>query len=142
MSAFIVNPEHIGILAAYAATNDCAVYEWRKNTNILTAQNVAKGLALENIRSVAHRYPNVKDGQRPGPGLKDADIVEAKRLMADYQAQRSAHARAEYAAAKRDGTAETFRTVLRNEPLRVVLTILAIACLLGLVALPVFLLRG
>ena len=77
MSAYIVNPEHIGILAAYAAVNDCAIYEWRKSTNILTAQNVAKGLALENIRSVAHRYPGDKDGERPGPCLKDADIVEA-----------------------------------------------------------------
>ena len=73
---------------------------------------------------------------------ENADIAEAKRLMADYQKQRSARVRAEYAAARRDGTAETFRTVLRDEPLRVVLTILAIACLLGLVALPVLLLRG
>ena len=71
----------------------------------------------------------------------DADIAEAKRLMAGYQAQRSAHAKAEYAAAKRDGTAETFRTVLRDEPLRVLLTFLAIVFLLGLVALPVLLLR-
>ena len=69
MSAYIVNPEHIGILAAYAAVNDCAIYEWRMSSDIHTAQNVAKGLALENIRSVAHRYPNAGDGQRPGPGL-------------------------------------------------------------------------
>ena len=75
-------------------------------------------------------------------GERNADSAEAKRLMADYQAQRSARVRAEHAAAKRDGTAETFRTVLREQPLRVVLTILAIACLLGLVALPVLLLRG
>jgi len=88
MSAYICNPEHIGILAAYAATNDCAVYEWRKNTNILTAQNVAKGLALENIRSVAHRYPDDKDGQRPGPNLKDADIVEACQIYAGHFAKR------------------------------------------------------
>ena len=88
MSAFIVNPSHIGILAAYAATNDCAIYEWRMSDNILTAQNVAKGLALENIRSVAHRYPNVKDGQRPGPGLKDADIVEACQIYAGHFAKR------------------------------------------------------
>ena len=73
---------------------------------------------------------------------ENADVAEAKRLMAGYQKERSARVRAEYAAARRDGTAETFRTVLRNEPLRVVLTILAILCLLGLVALPVFLLRG
>ena len=89
MSAYVVNPEHIGILAAYAATNDCAIYEWRmRNNNILTAQNVAKGLALENIRSVAHRYPSCKDGQRPGPNLKDADIVEACQIYAGHFAKR------------------------------------------------------
>ena len=73
---------------------------------------------------------------------RDADIDRARALMADYQAQRRDRARAEYAAAVRDGTAETFWTVLRDEPLRVVLSFLAIACLLGLVALPVLLLRG
>ena len=87
MSAYICNPEHIGILAAYAAVNDCAIYEWRKRDSILTAQNVAKGLALENIRSVAHRYPNDKDGQRPGPNLKDADIVEACQIYAGHFAK-------------------------------------------------------
>ena len=88
MSAYICNPEHIGILAAYAAVNDCAIYEWRMSDNILTAQNVAKGLALENIRSVAHRYPNDEDGQRPGPNLKDADIVEACQIYAGHFAKR------------------------------------------------------
>lgn len=72
----------------------------------------------------------------------DADIVEAKRLMADYQAQRRARVRAEYEASVRDGTAETFWTVLRAEPKRVALTALAILVLLGLVALPAMLLRG
>ena len=88
MSAYIVNPEHIGILAAYAAVNDRAIYEWRMSNNILTAQNVAKGLALENIRSVAHRYPDDKDGHRPGPNLKDADIVEACQIYAGHFAKR------------------------------------------------------
>jgi hypothetical protein len=73
---------------------------------------------------------------------ENADVAEAKRLMADYQAQRSTRARAEHEAAVRAGTAETFRTVLRTEPLRVVLTVIAIAFLLGLVALPMILLRG
>ena len=72
----------------------------------------------------------------------DAEIVEAKRLMAAYQEQRGVRARAEYAAAVRDGTAETFGSMVRAEPGRVLLTLLAIAFLLGLVALPVFLLRG
>lgn len=88
MSAYICNPEHIGILAAYAAVNDCAIYKWRMSNNILTAQNVAKGLALGNIRSVAHRYPDDKDGQRPGPNLKDADIVEACQIYAGHFAKR------------------------------------------------------
>jgi hypothetical protein len=73
---------------------------------------------------------------------ENADLPEAKRLMAGYQAQRRVRARAEHEAAVRAGTAETFWTVLRTEPLRVVLTVLAIAFLLGLVALPAILLRG
>ncbi|GAB3726339.1 DUF6164 family protein [Luteimonas pelagia] len=72
----------------------------------------------------------------------DTDIDRAKRLMADYQDKRRTRVRAEYAAAREAGTAETFWTVLRDEPLRVVLTLLGIAFLLGLVALPVYLLRG
>ena len=73
---------------------------------------------------------------------EDAAIVEARRLMAEYQGQRRTSARAEYAAAQRAGTAETFWMVLRAEPARVVLTVLAIIFLLGLVALPIVLLRG
>ena len=70
-----------------------------------------------------------------------ADVAEAKRLMAAYQLQRQTRARAEHAAAQRDGTAETFASVLREQPLRVVLSVLAIVLLLGLVALPAILLR-
>lgn len=72
---------------------------------------------------------------------EDGAIVEAKRLMADYQARRSTRVRAEHEAARRDGTAETFWTILRDDPARVLLTVLAIVFLLGLVALPVWLLR-
>ncbi|HEU4813460.1 MAG TPA: DUF6164 family protein [Xanthomonadaceae bacterium] len=73
---------------------------------------------------------------------EDADAPEAKRLMAIYQGERRTRARAEHAAAQRDGTAETFWTVLRDEPGRVALVALAIVFLLALVALPVWLLRG
>ena len=62
--------------------------------------------------------------------------------MADYQAQRRARARAEHEAALRDGTAKTFWIMLRAEPLRVVLTVLAIIFLLGLMALPMVLFGG
>ena len=72
----------------------------------------------------------------------DDAVAEATRLMAGYQEHRGTRARAEYAAALRDGTAETFWTALRAEPGRVVLTLLGIVFLLGLVALPVILLHG
>jgi hypothetical protein len=72
----------------------------------------------------------------------DDDIAQAKRLMAEYQAERRTRVRAERETALRDGTAETFADVLRREPLRVVLTVLAILAMLGLVALvPVLLMQ-
>jgi hypothetical protein len=72
---------------------------------------------------------------------RNADIVEAKRLMADYQQQRQVRVRAEHARARQEGTAETFADIVREQPLRVLLTLVAIVFLLGLVALPVWLLQ-
>lgn len=71
----------------------------------------------------------------------DAQVAEAKRLMADYQSARATRMRAEYAAARRDGTAETIWTVLRTQPLKVLVILAAIAFLLYLTALPVLLLN-
>jgi PP-loop superfamily ATP-utilizing enzyme len=71
----------------------------------------------------------------------NAQVVEAKRLMADYQKQRQARVRAEREQAVREGTAETFADIAREQPLRVLLTLLAIVFLLALVALPVWLLH-
>lgn len=73
---------------------------------------------------------------------EDADFAEAKRAFDDYEQQRSDRVRAEYAEARRAGTAETFLGVLRSDPLRVALALLGILLALGLVALPVILLRG
>ena len=70
----------------------------------------------------------------------DGDIAEAKRLMANYQRERQARARAERAEAERNGTAETFARVLRTQPLRVALSIIGIMLVLGLMALPALLL--
>ena len=72
----------------------------------------------------------------------DAAIGEARRLMADYQQQRGERARAEHAAALRDGSAETFVSLLRAQPGRVALALLGILFALALVALPVVLLRA
>ncbi|MDQ3287517.1 MAG: DUF6164 family protein [Pseudomonadota bacterium] len=71
----------------------------------------------------------------------EVDVAEAKRLMADYQSSRQARVREEYARARQEGTAETFRDMVREQPLRVLLTVVAVIVLLGLVALPAYLLR-
>jgi hypothetical protein len=71
---------------------------------------------------------------------EDADFAEAKRAFDDYEQQRSARVRAEYAAARREGTAETFIGILRSDPLRVVMTVLGILIVLSLATLPFFLL--
>jgi len=70
----------------------------------------------------------------------DADVAEAKRLMAEYQHERAQRARAERAEAQRLGTAPTFVDLVRAQPLQVALTVLAALLLLGLTALPVLLL--
>ncbi len=73
---------------------------------------------------------------------EDASFADARRAMDDYQRQRAVSARADYAAAKREGTAETFFSLLRAQPARVLLSILGILFALGLVTIPFFLLRG
>lgn len=71
---------------------------------------------------------------------EDADFAAARRAFDDYERERSARVRAEYAAASQAGTAETIVTMLRDDPLRVVMTVLGILFILGLVTVPFFLL--
>lgn len=70
----------------------------------------------------------------------DRDVAEARRLMADYQRERAARARAEHREALARGTAPTFVDVLRTQPLKVALAVLAVALVLAVTALPVYLL--
>ena len=71
---------------------------------------------------------------------EDGEVAEAKRLMAEYQLQRQARAREERADAERNGAAATFADVLRAQPLRVALTVIALALVLALMAVPALLL--
>lgn len=71
---------------------------------------------------------------------EDADFAAAKRAFDDYEQQRSVRARAEYAEARRAGTAETILTLLRDDPLRVVMTLIGILIVLGLATIPFFVL--
>ncbi|MGA7178142.1 MAG: hypothetical protein WBX11_00950 [Thiobacillaceae bacterium] len=58
MSAYIVNPEHVAALAAYAARpplhRNAVIFEWREGG----AELVAEKLMQANIDSCNYRYPN------------------------------------------------------------------------------------
>lgn len=71
---------------------------------------------------------------------EDADFPAAKRAFDEYELQRGARVRAEYAAARRAGTAQTFMGVLRADPMGVLMSLLAVLLALGVVALPIILL--
>lgn len=68
---------------------------------------------------------------------EDAQFAQAQLLMAQYQDQRRQQARDAYAEAKRDGTAPTFASLLRDQPMRVLLVLIGIVFALALVALPI-----
>jgi hypothetical protein len=70
----------------------------------------------------------------------DDDLPAASQIMDEYQAQRLARVRSELAVAQRDGTAPTTWKVVRDDPARLLLALLAAAFAIGLLALPVFLL--
>ena len=73
---------------------------------------------------------------------EDAQIVRAKALMAEYQAQRRQRALADRDAARRDGSAETFGGLLRQRPWYVLGTLAAIIGIIALtLALPYLFLR-
>ena len=88
MSAFIVQPEHAALLAVWATKKNSALRELEKGEPLLTAQAVAQELIAENIKSVAYLYPDDTDGNRPGPCLRDAQIVEAAALWAGHYQQK------------------------------------------------------
>ena len=87
-----------------------------------------------------YETPPTRWGTSGGIWIDDSDVVKAKGLMAEYQHERQARARAERAEAERNGTAETFVDVLRTQPLRIALAAIGIALMLALMAIPVLLL--
>ncbi|WIN00011.1 hypothetical protein ACTOB_003686 [Actinoplanes oblitus] len=67
MSAWIVNRDHIDLLLT-------AAVQWKLIT-AEQADSTGRMLWKENLTSVAHRYPNDHDGDRPGPcDFRDNDV--------------------------------------------------------------------
>ena len=70
------------------------------------------------------------------------DALAAKSALNRYQAARRDRVRAEQAAARLEGTAPTWWSTLRAEPLRVITILIAIACVLALALWPLLLTAG
>jgi len=68
------------------------------------------------------------------------DVARAERLIAEYQTQRAANARAGYRAARQQGTSRTLWDSIREDPLRAIATLLGIAFIIAVLALPFVLL--
>jgi hypothetical protein len=101
--------------------------------------------AMLDAATIAHyRTPPSRWGLGSG-GIwvrDDADVGRARALMADYQRERGERARAEYAAARREGRADTLWSVFRAQPVKVLLVLLGLAAVIGLGVVPFFLMMG
>ncbi len=77
-----------------------------------------------------------------GIWISDDDaFAQARQALSEYEALRTQRIRAEFAAARRDGPAFSLWTVLRDEPMRVVLMMIGILFALALIVVPLLLLR-
>lgn len=116
---------------------------------LLNLRNVADDEASEVCalladHGIAHYQTQPSPWGISSGGIWISDSAEhprAKTLMADYQAQRGERMRAERQAALDDGSAETFRSLLRRRPLFVIATLLGMLGVASLVLLPFFLLQ-
>jgi len=73
---------------------------------------------------------------------EDDDLARARALMGPYQQARGERMRAQRQAALRDGSAETFASLLQRRPLFVLAVLLGMVAAAALVLLPFVLLRG
>jgi hypothetical protein len=136
---------HISNAHSYRYRYDCCMSKLLLNLRYVPDDESDDVRAILDAHGIAfyETSPSVWGISTGGIWVKeDLAFGEAKQLMDDYQRQRGVRARGEYAAARRKGTAETFGMVLRAEPGRVALLVLAVLFVLGLMSLPAFLLRG
>lgn len=70
------------------------------------------------------------------------DYDAAKTLLDDFQTRRAQVAKAEYENGGRDGTRASILEIARDDPKKFLVALLCIALMLGLAALPVFLVGG
>lgn len=85
MSAFIVGKEHIDYLIDCARAGRYPVSYWQGGYGAkeldprVDDDLIGRLLWVENVKSVAHRYPNDKPGDWPGPRGLDWETVSLYR---------------------------------------------------------------
>src|SRR3546814_14914665 len=118
-----------------AASGPCGAIEWRMAKLLLNLRHVSDDEA-DDVRAFLktggiafyETQPSRWGISHGGIWVEDtAQVAEAKRLMADYQKQRQARLRADREQALRDGTAHTLADIVRQQPLRVRLPLVATA---------------
>lgn len=72
----------------------------------------------------------------------DQDALKARELMVAYQSERKVRARAEREAERLEGTAETFWSQARRQPLRLIMILLGVAVFVALSLWPLLLSGG
>src|SRR3546814_11851712 len=107
-----------------AASGPCGAIEWRMAKLLLNLRHVSDDEA-DDVRAflktggiaIYETQPSRWGISHGGIWVEDnAQVAEAKRLMADYQKQRQAPVRAERAQAVRAGTAATSADIARQQP--------------------------
>lgn len=105
MSAFLVSKEHIDalVLSAWLCRDDM---KWAGFDVSVDSDKLGRMLWAECLKSVSYRYPNDKDGERPGPiNFRDDEVkfyayplatekpepVAALKLLACYEYQSCEH---------------------------------------------------
>lgn len=81
MSAFVCTPRHIAMLVAY--------YRGAGYVEYCDTARAAGTLMSENIRSVRERYPDCKDGDYPGAGGTQQELVDETKQLAGSVAFRA-----------------------------------------------------
>ncbi|MBW8367991.1 MAG: hypothetical protein K0M70_09050 [Arenimonas sp.] len=101
-----------------------------------------RDLFVTHAIDVYETKPSMWGVSAGGIWLADAkQLDEAVRLLAQYQVERAARARAEREAAVREGRAPSTWSNLRDNPRQAVVALVGIALMLAIVTLPFLLFR-
>jgi len=75
MSAYLIDADEIGLIAAFAVTYQCTKYGCCYGLGLEDAKSVAECLAKANLYSVEHKYPDVQDAAKSFLGISSQQYL-------------------------------------------------------------------